>query len=100
MKSRRRIGPLQPVHSLPYRHAGGVLCITAKKQPMCEVGHLLHFGFVSMPGLPTTTTEWRRFENGQNVPRGDFTHEVDPLQGSRSAIALADLACGAIPLPR
>jgi hypothetical protein len=64
------------------------------------LGHSLHFGSILMPGLPRTTTEWRRFENGQNVPRGDFTHEVDPLQGSRSATALADLACGAIPLPR
>jgi hypothetical protein len=31
-------------------------------------GHSLHFGSVSMSGLPPTTTEWRTFENGRNVP--------------------------------
>src|SRR6516164_10992065 len=35
---------------------------------MTAVRHSLHFGFASMSGLPPTTTEWRTFENGRNVP--------------------------------
>ena len=38
---------------------------------MSELGHSLHFGSVSMSGLPPTTAEWRTFENGQNVPFPD-----------------------------
>jgi len=34
--------------------------------------HSLHFGSVSMSGLPPTTTEWRTFEKGRNVPRPDI----------------------------
>ena len=36
------------------------------------MGHSLHFGSVSMSGLPSTTTKWRTFENGRNVPGADI----------------------------
>jgi hypothetical protein len=38
---------------------------------MTASGHSLHFGSVSMSGLPPTTTEWRTFEDGRNVPGPD-----------------------------
>jgi hypothetical protein len=38
-------------------------CVAAKAGRSCPVrGHSLHFGSVSMSGLPPTTTEWRTFD--------------------------------------
>jgi hypothetical protein len=34
---------------------------------MPQMGHSLHFGSVSISGLPPTTTEWRTSENGRTV---------------------------------
>src|SRR6516225_5655899 len=45
------------------------------------VGHSLHFGSVLMSGSPPTTTEWRTFENGRNVPERDVTRGVRPCEG-------------------
>jgi len=46
--------------------------LTSVAVPMSASGHSLHFGSVSMSGLPPTTTEWRIFENGRNVPTMDM----------------------------
>ena len=44
-------GPLQPRK-----------CPSRWLRPRSAKGHSLHFGSVSMSGLPPTTTEWRTFE--------------------------------------
>jgi hypothetical protein len=51
------------------------------------MGHSLHFGSVSMSGLPATTTEWRTFKNGRNVPKPDV-HPLSHANGqARSLLA-------------
>jgi hypothetical protein len=55
-------------------------CGMLSTRAMSPMGHSLHFGSVSMSGLLPTTTEWRTFENGRNVPIAEVvkTHEASP----------------------
>jgi len=48
----------------------------SKRKPIPALGHSLHFGSVSMSGLPPTTTEWPTFENGRNMPTGDISAKL------------------------
>src|SRR6516165_17546 len=64
---------------------------------MPRLGHSLHFGSISMSGLPPTTTESRTFENGRNVP-----DSVLIIRRRRRPVFLRgrkDTACGAVARP-
>ena len=46
-------------------------------------GHSLHFGSVSMSGLPPTTTKWQTLENGRNVPKTEVVSRLNPRYSIR-----------------
>jgi hypothetical protein len=80
----RRIGDLRLLRDR-LNGAANQLVMMFEHAPNVSCGHSLHFGSVSMSGLPPITTEWRAFENSRNVPVSDLAGSMEDVQWSCSS---------------